>query len=138
MSSLPASLPADLPIRARRKAVIYVTSSDHLLVFREPDYPEAGIQPPGGTVIDGETVAAAEEERFSRHKHDPRLPARAFRFCLEQGGITLADVYAALAYYFDNRQEIEDEFRKDEAWGEWAQANCPPRIPAELRKKVDG
>src|SRR5258708_39576372 len=28
-------------------------------------------------------------------------------------GITLADVHAALAYYFDNREEIEGEFRKD-------------------------
>lgn len=47
---------------------------------------------------DGELIAAAEEERFSRSKHDPRLPWRAFRFCLEQGGITLADV-DCVAYY---------------------------------------
>lgn len=47
---------------------------------------------------DGELIAAAEEERFSRTKHDPRLPWRAFRFCLEQGGITLSDV-DCVAYY---------------------------------------
>jgi carbamoyltransferase len=47
---------------------------------------------------DGELIAAAEEERFSRVKHDPRLPWRAFRFCLEQGGITLSDV-DCVAYY---------------------------------------
>lgn len=47
---------------------------------------------------DGELIAAAEEERFSRVKHDPRLPARAFRFCLEQGGITLSDI-DCIAYY---------------------------------------
>jgi carbamoyltransferase len=47
---------------------------------------------------DGELIAAAEEERFSRAKHDPRLPWRAFRFCLEQGGITLSDV-DCVAYY---------------------------------------
>ncbi|MFL6198426.1 MAG: carbamoyltransferase [Thermoanaerobaculia bacterium] len=47
---------------------------------------------------DGELVCAAEEERFSRDKHDPRLPWRAFRFCLEQGGLTIADV-DAVAYY---------------------------------------
>src|SRR5215470_17582479 len=29
-------------------------------------------------------------------------------------GITLGDVHAALAYYFDNTQEIQDEFAKDE------------------------
>lgn len=47
---------------------------------------------------DGELIAAAEEERFSRVKHDPRLPWQAFRFCLEQGGITLSDV-DCVAYY---------------------------------------
>jgi carbamoyltransferase len=49
---------------------------------------------------DGELVCAAEEERFSRVKHDSGLPWRAFRFCLEQGGITLADV-DCLAFYED-------------------------------------
>lgn len=47
---------------------------------------------------DGELIAAAEEERFSRVKHDPRLPAAAFRWCLRQGGIGIADV-DAVAYY---------------------------------------
>lgn len=47
---------------------------------------------------DGELIAAAEEERFSRVKHDPHLPWRAFRFCLRQGGITLSDV-DCVAYY---------------------------------------
>ncbi|MFL6193020.1 MAG: carbamoyltransferase N-terminal domain-containing protein, partial [Thermoanaerobaculia bacterium] len=47
---------------------------------------------------DGHLVAAAEEERFSRVKHDPRLPVSAFRFCLRQGGIGLPDL-DAVAYY---------------------------------------
>jgi carbamoyltransferase len=46
----------------------------------------------------GRLVAAAEEERFSRVKHDPRLPVSAFRFCLRAGGIGITDV-DALAYY---------------------------------------
>jgi carbamoyltransferase len=36
---------------------------------------------------DGELIAAAEEERFSRIKHDFGFPQRAIRFCLEQAGI---------------------------------------------------
>jgi len=44
---------------------------------------------------DGRLVAAAEEERFSRIKHDPRLPVAAFRFCLEAGGLSLADITAS-------------------------------------------
>jgi carbamoyltransferase len=47
---------------------------------------------------DGVLVAAAEEERFSRVKHDPRLPVGAFRFCLEAGGIGITDV-DCVAYY---------------------------------------
>jgi len=47
---------------------------------------------------DGRLVAAAEEERFSRVKHDPRLPVSAFRWCLKKGGIGLPDL-DAVAFY---------------------------------------
>ncbi|MCP5114621.1 MAG: carbamoyltransferase, partial [bacterium] len=47
---------------------------------------------------DGELVAAASEERFTRVKHDPRLPVSAFRFCLEAGGLGITDV-DAVAFY---------------------------------------
>jgi len=38
-------------------------------------------------VRDGEIVAAAQEERFSRRKHDASFPINALRYCLRQGGI---------------------------------------------------
>jgi carbamoyltransferase len=41
---------------------------------------------------DGRLVAAAEEERFSRIKHDYDFPRQAIRFCLEQGGIDGRDL----------------------------------------------
>ncbi len=47
---------------------------------------------------DGRLVAAASEERFSRAKHDARLPAAAFRFCLERGGLSILDL-DAVAFY---------------------------------------
>jgi carbamoyltransferase len=47
---------------------------------------------------DGRLVAAAEEERFTRIKHDPRLPVHAFRFCLETGGIGIEEL-DAVGYY---------------------------------------
>jgi uncharacterized protein (DUF433 family) len=53
-------------------------------------------------------------------------------------GITLADVYAALTYYFDNRQEIEDEFKKSDEWAQWVKTKVPSKIPAELREKPGG
>ncbi|MFQ5716047.1 MAG: carbamoyltransferase, partial [Nitrospinales bacterium] len=41
---------------------------------------------------DGEIVAAAQEERFTRKKHDPSFPDRAVRYCLEAGGIQISDL----------------------------------------------
>ena len=38
-------------------------------------------------VVDGEIVAAAQEERFTRKKHDARFPESAVAYCLEAGGI---------------------------------------------------
>jgi carbamoyltransferase len=49
-------------------------------------------------LVDGEPVAAAEEERFTRVKHDPRMPVHAWRYCLERGGINIEDV-DCVAYY---------------------------------------
>ncbi len=43
-------------------------------------------------VRDGVIVAAAQEERFTRKKHDHRFPSRAIEYCLKEGGITPADL----------------------------------------------
>jgi 8-oxo-dGTP diphosphatase len=41
------------------KALVYITQGDKLLVFRQPDCPEAGTQIPGGTVEAGEALEVA-------------------------------------------------------------------------------
>ncbi|MGR9106405.1 MAG: carbamoyltransferase family protein, partial [Gammaproteobacteria bacterium] len=41
---------------------------------------------------DGEIIAAAQEERFTRKKHDAGFPAHAIRYCLDEAGISLASV----------------------------------------------
>src|SRR4051794_28075049 len=41
---------------------------------------------------DGEIVAAAQEERFTRKKHDHRFPARAVEYVLREAGITPVDL----------------------------------------------
>ncbi|MEW6544260.1 MAG: carbamoyltransferase [Nitrospirota bacterium] len=43
-------------------------------------------------VADGRIVAAAQEERFTRRKHDARFPHHAVAYCLREAGITLADL----------------------------------------------
>lgn len=49
-------------------------------------------------VVDGEVVAAAQEERFTRKKHDPGFPANAVRFCLEHAHIRPEDL-TYVAFY---------------------------------------
>ena len=43
-------------------------------------------------LVDGEIVAAAQEERFTRKKHDEEMPARAIEHCLRTAGIAAADL----------------------------------------------
>lgn len=43
-------------------------------------------------VVDGRIVAAAQEERFSRIKHDDRFPAHAVAYCLAEAGLAAADL----------------------------------------------
>lgn len=43
-------------------------------------------------LVDGRIVAAAQEERFTRRKHDPRFPANAVRYCLAEGGVKLGEL----------------------------------------------
>ena len=47
---------------------------------------------------DGRIIAAAQEERFSRKKHDARFPAHAIEYCLEEAGISLAEVDHVVFY----------------------------------------
>jgi len=49
-------------------------------------------------VIDGQIVAAAQEERFTRKKHDPAFPAMASEYCLNEAGISL-DELDYVAFY---------------------------------------
>ncbi len=49
-------------------------------------------------IKDGAIVAAAQEERFSRKKHDAGFPEHALRYCLETAGLTLADVDQVVFY----------------------------------------
>lgn len=80
--------------------------------------------PSAALVIDGHTIAAAEEERFSRRKHGKRpvpfaaweLPELAMRWCLEKAGMTVADI-DAVGYSFDPAlSKPADELGIADAW----------------------
>ena len=49
-------------------------------------------------MVDGRIVAAAQEERFTRRRHDPGFPANAARWCLESRGLGLSDLDAVVFY----------------------------------------
>ena len=49
-------------------------------------------------VRDGQILAAAQEERFTRRKHDPRFPVNAIRYCLREGKISLGDLECVVFY----------------------------------------
>src|ERR1700752_1358588 len=49
-------------------------------------------------VEDGRIVAAAQEERFTRKKHDPSFPKNAIRYCLDAGEVEL-DALDAVVFY---------------------------------------
>lgn len=49
-------------------------------------------------VVDGDIVAAAQEERFTRVKHTADFPGQAIRYCLQEAGICLSEVDAVVFY----------------------------------------
>lgn len=79
-------------------------------------------------IRDGEILAAAQEERFTRKKHDSRFPANAVRYCLEEAGIALPKVDHIVFYdkpilKFDRLLEKALAFNI-EKWTETFLADC--------------
>ena len=76
-------------------------------------------------VADGEVIAAASEERFTRVKHDADFPKNAIRYCLEEGGIT-AEGLDYVAFY-------DKPFLKFERILETYIASVPKGLPSFLQ-----
>ncbi len=86
-------------------------------------------------VRDGEIVAAAQEERFSRIKHDHRFPHHAVEYCLREAGIT-ADELDHVAFYDKPWLKFE---RLLETYVAFAPAGLPSFIkamPLWLKEKL--
>lgn len=49
-------------------------------------------------IVNGEIIAAAQEERFTRKKHDPGFPHHATKYCLEQSGLSIENLDAVVFY----------------------------------------
>jgi carbamoyltransferase len=81
---------------------------------------------------DGELIAAIQEERLTRVKHDPSTPSRAFRECLALDGLDVSDV-ACLAYYEDPALKAE-RIRADKMRS--ASAAAEPDPLRKLRRRL--
>lgn len=49
-------------------------------------------------LVDGQIVAAVQEERFTRQKHTPDFPVQAIRYCLDEAGLDIAELDAVVFY----------------------------------------
>jgi carbamoyltransferase len=49
-------------------------------------------------IVDGNIVAAAQEERFTRKKHDPGFPVQSISYCLQEAGLSLEDLSEVVFY----------------------------------------
>ena len=62
-------------------------------------------------VIGDEIIAAAQEERFTRIKHDLSMPINAIKYCLEEGGIAAEDIDVVV--FYDNPMLTLDRYIKN-------------------------
>src|SRR4051795_9195951 len=93
--------------------------------------------PAAAILVDGHTVAAAEEERFSRRKHGKppvafstwELPETAARWCLAEAGLEAADL-DAVAYSYDPALTVDGDLT-DDPWEE-LRTNFARRAPRFL------
>jgi carbamoyltransferase len=101
--------------------------------------------PAAALVIDGETVAAAEEERFSRRKHGKRpvpfaaweLPELAARWCLERAGLDVSDLDAVAYSYDPALARPAGEMGLDDPWDHLRQTYAQ-RAPSFLATALPG
>ena len=56
---------------------------------------------------DGEIIAAAQEERFTRNKHDPSFPKNAIDYCLREAGIGEEDLDLSVFHDDIYRKEVK-------------------------------
>jgi carbamoyltransferase len=86
-------------------------------------------------LVDGEIVAAAHEERFTRKKHDPSFPMHAARYVLEEAGLEYGDL-RAVAFYdkpfltFERLLETYDAFAPRGLVSFWS------AIPVWIKEKL--
>jgi carbamoyltransferase len=86
-------------------------------------------------IFDGDVVAAAQEERFTRKKHDPGLPANAIAYCLREGNCALHEV-DYVAFYDKPFLKFERLLETYVAMAPRGTRSFQMAIPVWLREKL--
>ncbi len=86
-------------------------------------------------VQDGEVVAAAQEERFTRKKHDAGFPAHAVEYCLREAGVSL-DGFDCIAFYDKPLLKFERLLETYLAFAPRGFKSFSMAIPVWLREKL--
>jgi carbamoyltransferase len=86
-------------------------------------------------VRDGEIIAAAQEERFTRVKHDPGFPVNALRYCLEAAGVTAKEI-DHVAFYDKPFLKFERLLETYLAFAPRGFASFRLALPVWLREKL--
>ncbi len=86
-------------------------------------------------IKNGQIVAAAQEERFTRKKHDDNFPAQAVAFCLKHGGISIEQV-DYVAFYEKPLVKFERLLRTYFAYAPYGLNSFMKAMPQWIRKKL--
>lgn len=86
-------------------------------------------------VVDGQIVAAAQEERFTRIKHDAGFPQQALDYCLKEAGLTPGDI-AYVAFYDKPLLKFERLLETYLAYAPAGFSSFLQAIPLWLRQKL--
>ena len=86
-------------------------------------------------IVDGEIVAAAQEERFTRRKHDSDFPAKAVAWCLDEAGVGL-DAVDYVAFYDKPFVKFERLMETYAAYAPQGFRSFAMAIPVWLKEKL--
>lgn len=86
-------------------------------------------------IVDGEIIAAAQEERFTRKKHDPAFPTQAVQYCLQQAGLTESDL-DYIAFYEKPLLKFERLLETYLAFAPRGFASFVKAMPVWLKEKL--
>jgi carbamoyltransferase len=87
-------------------------------------------------VRDGIPIAAAEEERFSRRKHDARFPGAAISFCLAQAGLRAGDL-DGIAFYEKPARKLERALSMAKIFSPRSDAHIAAQFPPLIEGGVN-